>query len=169
VILLETSVRLPSGARRLVMTSPMPNTPIANGTKPIPSARSGRPKVKRVPPVLPSTPTSPRIRPKTIMAMALSTEPCASTTAAIRPTTISEIYSGAPKDRPTCASGGANRAMMAVAIVPANKEARAAVARAGPARPWRAIWWPSMQVTTDEVSPGMLTRIAVVEPPYCAP
>ena len=24
-------------------------------------------------------------------------------------------------------------------------------------------------VTTDEDSPGMLTRIAVVEPPYCAP
>ena len=41
--------------------------------------------------------------------------------------------------------------------------------RAGPARPWRAIWWPSMQVTTDEVSPGMFTRIEVVEPPYWAP
>ena len=37
------------------------------------------------------------------------------------------------------------------------------------ARPCRAIWWPSMQVTTEEVSPGRLTRIAVVEPPYCAP
>ena len=45
----------------------------------------------------------------------------------------------------------------------------AAAASAAPARPWRAIWWPSMQVTTDEVSPGRLTRIAVVEPPYCAP
>ena len=27
----------------------------------------------------------------------------------------------------------------------------------------------TMAVTTLDVSPGMLTRIAVVEPPYCAP
>ena len=28
---------------------------------------------------------------------------------------------------------------------------------------------PSMHVTTDDASPGMLTRIDVVEPPYWAP
>ena len=42
----------------------------------------------------------------------------------------------------------------------------AAIVSAAPARPRRAIWWPSMQVTTDEVSPGRFTRIAEVEPPY---
>ena len=104
-----------------------------------------------------------------IMAMALITEPCASTTAATRPSTMSEKYSGAPNDWPTLASGGAKVAMMAVATVPAKKEPSAAIASAEPARPWRAIWWPSMQVTTEEVSPGRLTRIAVVEPPYWAP
>jgi len=41
--------------------------------------------------------------------------------------------------------------------------------RAGPARPCFAIWWPSMAVTTDVASPGILTRIEVVEPPYWAP
>ena len=41
-----------------------------------------------------------------------------------------------------------------------------APARRGPAAPSA---WPSRVVTTDEASPGMLTRIAVVEPPYCAP
>ena len=46
-----------------------------------------------------------------IIAIALTTEPCASTTAAIRPSTISEKYSGAPNDWPTLASGGANVAI----------------------------------------------------------
>ena len=53
--------------------------------------------------------------------------------------------------------------------VPAMNDAIAAIASAGPARPCFAIWWPSMQVTIAEDSPGTLTRIAVVEPPYCAP
>ncbi len=52
---------------------------------------------------------------------------------------------------------------------PAMNEPIAAMPSAGPARPFRAIWWPSSVVTTDDDSPGMLTRIAVVEPPYCAP
>jgi hypothetical protein len=29
--------------------------------------------------------------------------------------------------------------------------------------------WPSRQVTTEAASPGMCSRIEVVEPPYCAP
>ncbi len=53
--------------------------------------------------------------------------------------------------------------------MPAKNEPSAAVASAGPARPRRAISWPSIAVTADEVSPGRLMRIAVVEPPYWAP
>ena len=49
------------------------------------------------------------------------------------------------------------------------KEPMAAAASAGPARPFFAIWYPSRQVTTLEDSPGVLTRIEVVEPPYIAP
>ena len=45
----------------------------------------------------------------------------------------------------------------------------AAMPSAAPARPCRAIWCPSMQVTTDAASPGMLSRIDVVDPPYIAP
>ena len=56
-----------------------------------------------------------------------------------------------------------------LAYAPGGVEAMAAMASASPARPWRAIWCPSRQVTTDEVSPGTLTRMAVVEPPYWAP
>ena len=97
------------------MISPRPNTPIASTTKSMPSDSSVRPKVKRCAAVWPSVPTRPSSSPSTIMAIALTTEPCASTTAAIRPSTISAKYSGAPNDWPTRASGGASIAMITVA------------------------------------------------------
>ena len=40
---------------------------------------------------------------------------------------------------------------------------------ADPARPWRAIGWPSMQVTADAASPGTLISTEVIVPPYIAP
>ena len=58
---------------------------------------------------------------------------------------------------------------LTVATVPAKNEPIAAMPSAMPARPCFAIWWPSSVVTTALASPGMLTRMAVVEPPYCAP
>ena len=104
-----------------------------------------------------------------IIAIALISEPCASTTAPIRPSTISEKYSAGPNLSASSDSGIETAAMKTVATQPAKNEARAAVASAAPASPLRAIWWPSRQVTADDVSPGMLMRIDVVEPPYCAP
>ena len=59
--------------------------------------------------------------------------------------------------------------MMTVETQPAMNEPMAAMPSATPARPCLAIWWPSSVVTTAVASPGMLTRMAVVEPPYCAP
>ena len=56
-----------------------------------------------------------------------------------------------------------------VAIRVATKDPMAAVARAGPPRPRRAIWLPSSAVTTEALSPGVFSRIAVVEPPYMPP
>ena len=53
--------------------------------------------------------------------------------------------------------------------VPPMKLPIAATTSAGPARPLRAISWPSMAVMIDAASPGMRTRIEVVEPPYIAP
>ena len=121
------------------MISPMPNTPIASVATSMPSVSSVMPKVNRVPPVLPSVPTRPISRPRTIIAIALTTEPCASTTAAMSPSTISEKYSGAPNDWPTLARGGANTAISKVDTQPAKKEPNAATAKAAPARPCRAI------------------------------
>ena len=48
-------------------------------------------------------------------------------------------------------------------------EPTAAMHSAAPARPLRAIALPSMQVITEAASPGMRSRIEVVEPPYCEP
>jgi hypothetical protein len=45
----------------------------------------------------------------------------------------------------------------------------AAVARAGPPRPAFAILFPSSAVTIEALSPGVLRRIEVVEPPYMPP
>ena len=53
--------------------------------------------------------------------------------------------------------------------MPATNEPIAAVARAAPARPFLAILLPSIAVTIDPASPGVLRRMEVVEPPYIAP
>ena len=54
-------------------------------------------------------------------------------------------------------------------MVPATKLPIAAVASAGPARPLRAILAPSSAVMIEPLSPGVFSRIEVVEPPYIAP
>ncbi len=54
-------------------------------------------------------------------------------------------------------------------IVPATNEPIAAVASACDARPALAILLPSIAVTTDDDSPGVFSRIEVVEPPYMPP
>ncbi|MNL79425.1 hypothetical protein D3C87_2060260 [compost metagenome] len=63
------------------------------------------------------------------------------------------------------ATMGANRVSRIVAMVPATNEPIAAVARAGPARPLRAMRLPSSAVTMDDDSPGVLSKMDVVEPP----
>jgi len=103
------------------------------------------------------------------MASAFRVEPRASAIDASNPSTTSEKYSAGPNRRATRASGGAATASTTVATVPAKKEPSAAAARAGPARPLRAISCPSMAVTAADDSPGRLIRMAVVEPPYWAP
>jgi hypothetical protein len=61
---------------------------------------------------------------------ALISEPEASTTAPIRPSTISEKYSAGPNLRANSDSGIATVATITVATVPAKNDARAAVASA---------------------------------------
>ena len=101
----------------------------------------GMPKVKRGTPELTSVPTSPSSRPSTIMPIALSSEPCASTTAATRPSTISEKYSAGPNCSATLGERRREqRDQQRARREPAKNEPSAAIASAGPARPLRAIW-----------------------------
>ena len=54
-------------------------------------------------------------------------------------------------------------------MAPATNDPIAAVANAWAARPALAILLPSIAVTTDDDSPGVFSRIEVVDPPYMPP
>ncbi len=54
-------------------------------------------------------------------------------------------------------------------MVPATNDPMAAVASAEAARPDRAILLPSRAATIEALSPGVFSRIAVVDPPYMPP
>src|SRR4026207_2202107 len=104
------------------MISAKPNTPMAMLAKPMPSASSAMSKVMRPAPVSRSEPTIESSRPVSTMATALSTEPLASTTAKIRPSTISEKYSAGPNSSATLVSGAPSAATSTVATQPAEDE-----------------------------------------------
>ena len=137
--IVRVRISRPSGASKFAMMPAKPNRPIATTTKPMPSESSGSPNVKRWSPVVVSMPTRPRSTPSAIIATAFSSEPCASTTAATRPSTISEKYSAAPNRKASSARGGAAAARISVAMQPATNDPIAAIASAWPARPLRAI------------------------------
>ena len=83
--------------------------------------------------------------------------------------TISAKYSAGPNSSASLTMSGATKVSATVAIVPATNEPIAAVASACAPRPFLAISWPSIAVTIEPDSPGVLSRIEVVEPPYMAP
>jgi hypothetical protein len=87
----------------------------------------------------------------------------------VKPSSKRPKISGGPKDSATFVSGGASSMMPSTLAVPAMNDPNAAMPSAGPARPCRAIWYPSRHVTTEAASPGRLTRMEVVDPPYIAP
>ncbi len=77
--------------------------------------------------------------------------------------------SGEPRVIAKSTTCGMTSTMSIVPIVPATNEPIAEVARAWAARPDLAILLPSSAVTTDADSPGVLSRIEVVDPPYIPP
>ena len=81
----------------------------------------------------------------------------------------SAVYSGGPNLRARRASGGATNVNATTLRVPAMNDATAAIASAAPARPRCAMACPSIHVMTDEASPGIRSRMEVVEPPYWEP
>src|SRR5690606_41775903 len=67
------------------------------------------------------------------------------------------------------ATAGAANVNAMVAMVPAMNEPMAAVARPAAPRPARPILLPSRADIIQRASPGVLIRMAVVDPPYMAP
>src|SRR5687768_6269195 len=108
-------------------------------------------------------------KPTSIDSSALTSDSPASSTIIDKPKAISAKYSGELNASESLASGGATSIRPTTPTVPATNDAIAANPSAAPARPLRAIWYPSRQVITEADSPGTFIRIAVVEPPYFAP
>ena len=107
-------------------------------------------------------PTKSAVKPRTVLwpSTALTV---------VNANSINMKYSGGPSFTAWSATNGANSVTITVAIVPATNEPIAEVAKAAPARPFLAILLPSIAVTMVAVSPGVLSKIDVVEPPYIAP
>ena len=87
----------------------------------------------------------------------------------VKASTMSAKYSAGPKRMASFTKSGARKVSSSVPMVPATKDPIAAVASAAAPRPRRAIWLPSRAVMMDPDSPGVLSRIDVVELPYMAP
>ena len=114
-------------------------------------------------------PTSPIARPTHSATRPRSVLLPSTALTVVKASTISMKYSGGPSSTAYLATSGAKKVTSTVAMVPATNEPMAAVAKAAPARPLRAILLPSMAVTMLADSPGVFNRIDVVEPPYMAP
>jgi len=150
-------------------TSPTTNRPTATSTMSTPSVSAGQPPVSRSTPLTDSTPTqasaSPTNKAVTPRSVLL---PTAALTAP-KASTISMKVSAWPSPWATPATQGATHTTSSDARVPAMNEPIAAVASATPARPFRAMRCPSMAVTMLALSPGVLSRMEAVEPPYMPP
>ena len=85
------------------------------------------------------------------------------------PSIMSAKYSGGPRWTASLLSGSAaTESAITARMAPQNDEI-AETLRAIPARPLRAIGYPSKAVTTDSDSPGTFMRMLVMRPPYAAP
>ena len=116
-----------------------------------------------------SMPTKPIARPSASDTMPRNIEAPSTDDTVTNANTINEKNSAGPNLRARSATSGANSVSKITPIVPAINEPIAAVASAGPARPFLAIVLPSRAVMIDELSPGVFIKIDVVEPPYAAP
>ena len=77
-----------------------------------------------------------------------------------------EILARAQRSAPASRHAAPETPAQASRAGPPRNDPMAAVASAGPPRPARAILLPSSAVTIDALSPGVFSRIEVVDPPY---
>ena len=135
------AVRMSLGSRSpgSSSTSAMPKSPITTGTSPTPSKRICKLKVNRYFPLMGSMPTPARSRPTAAVIRALIMDPLLRKVSTMIPTIIRAKYSGGPNLSAIFARYGPTTVRATTAKVPAMKEPKAAMPRAGPALPLRAI------------------------------
>src|SRR5207237_579931 len=122
--------------------------------KPRPSASSGTLNAMRDAPVSMSDPTIDSSNPNTIIAMAFSTEPFASTVAKIRPSTISEKYSAGPNASASLVKGARSTALSTVAERGAIRRSRRWIEEHATPKARARLW----ESSTTAASPHQETR-----------
>lgn len=121
------------------MTSPMANSPMLSATNSTPLASSIRPNVKRVVPEKRSSPIVASRNPANPEIKAFIFDAPASKMTRLRPSNMRLPYSGGPNTIASCATSGAMKVRPMRPTVPAMNEPIAAMPRAAPALPCRAI------------------------------
>ena len=135
----------------------------------MPSSRLGEPNVMRCAPVWLSMPITQSASPSRSEVKPRVRDVPITAEMVVKARTISAKYSVGPKVKASSAKVGARKVRSTVPIVPATNDPIAAVASAAAPRPFRAIRLPSIAVTMELLSPGVFSRMDVVEPPYIAP
>jgi len=82
----------------------------------------------------------PKNKPKAAINRAFHIGPLARNVKIVRPKIIKVKYSGGPNSKATAERGGAISIKQTILKVPAIKDPNAAIPKAGPAIPLRAIW-----------------------------
>ena len=95
----------------LIRKSATPNRPIEIATSSRPSDRSSRPNEKRIVPVFTSVPTTPHIRPNSVIATPFSGEPRDIVAPASRPSSMMEKISVGPNLNATSTNNGEAKIM----------------------------------------------------------
>ena len=142
---------------------------MAMGMMPMPSASSMNPKLKRGVPISGSQPTVESSRPRHVAMRPRQGLPEAARLMMTRENSRIMLYSGGPMRRAMEATGAARNMSTRSLAVSAVTEANRAVLSALPLFPFFASGYPSNVVIMACGVPGMLNRMAGMEPPKLAP
>ncbi len=149
--------------------SPIAKRPTATIAMSILSRISAMPKASRDWPVSVSTPTRPIASPMKSAVSPRTIEPPNAAETVRKASMMRAKYSAGPNASATCTMMGETTARPKVAIVPPKNEPIAAAPSALPPRPSLAMRLPSSAVMIEAVSPGVLSRIDEIAPPYMPP
>ncbi len=145
-------------------TSLMAKSPMTAGMKVIPMSRPLYPKVNRWVPEMGEVPNVAKKSPMPAPITFLRTDFPPIPEHTLSPMTAKAKYSASPNSRAMVERGRETAARQIVLKIPPSVEAKMAIPRAFPAWPLLAISCPSRMVIIAGASPGILKRMAVMEP-----